>query len=484
MRGGGEAGADGAASPPPRLPASPLDVLDTLARLVDRSLVQAQHDAGGETRYRLLETVRQYAGERLTASGEAEAVRARHAAYVVALVEAIEPQRWGPHEAAWLAQLEREHDNVRAALGWALDRRDGLAALRLAGAVYQFWLIRGHSREGRAWLGRSPGGGRPRRRRAPGRPAGARDGAARRRRAGRPHGATTPRRARSSARRTPCAGPRATGGARRCRSRTWRGASRTPATSTPRAPCRRRPWRSSAASATRPGSAGRCAIWGCSPGSRETTTPPGACSRRAWRWPASTRSPSSLGLVLARLGGVLGDIGELGAARARLMEALQVAVGLGNAGGVGGFLFDELAILAARQARPERALRLFGAAEALSETAGRLPVAGWRAERDRQLAAARQALAEEAGAAAWAAGRAMTLEQAVAYAQTEDEAGGQALSLEQAVAEDHDLRRADPRGAPAPTRPAPPALAGLTRREVEVLRLLARARPTRRSRAS
>ncbi|MCC6628694.1 MAG: hypothetical protein IT340_14990, partial [Chloroflexi bacterium] len=130
-------------------------VLDGLARLVDQSLVQVDAGGGEQARYRLLETVRQYAGERLAASGEAAAVRERHAAWCLALAERAEPALHGPDVARWLACLETEHDNLRAALEWYLTTpAGGEAGLRLAGALGWFWAARRSFSEGRGWLER------------------------------------------------------------------------------------------------------------------------------------------------------------------------------------------------------------------------------------------------------------------------------------------------------------------------------------------
>ena len=134
------------------------DVLELLTRLVDKSLVlPEEHD--GEARYRLPETVRQYARDRLVEAGEAAALGERHLAYCLAFSERAEPELWGSDQFAWLERLEQEHDNLRAALQQSLvgseDRRpEGTAeaALRLAGAVWLFWVWRGHFREGREWL--------------------------------------------------------------------------------------------------------------------------------------------------------------------------------------------------------------------------------------------------------------------------------------------------------------------------------------------
>ena len=95
------------------------EVLDLLTHLVDKSLVlvaEQQHGGEEETRYRLLETVRQYGQERLEESGEAEAVRHRHAAFFLELAEEAAPKMLGAAQEAWLERLEREHANFRAAL--------------------------------------------------------------------------------------------------------------------------------------------------------------------------------------------------------------------------------------------------------------------------------------------------------------------------------------------------------------------------------
>jgi non-specific serine/threonine protein kinase len=99
-------------------------VLDLLTSLVDKSLVMYD-DQGGEARYRLLETVRQYARDRLLEAGEAEAVRGRHAGWCLALAEEAEPALVGDNQREWLDRLEREHDNLRAALACASAGRCG-----------------------------------------------------------------------------------------------------------------------------------------------------------------------------------------------------------------------------------------------------------------------------------------------------------------------------------------------------------------------
>jgi predicted ATPase len=91
------------------------EVLDLLSHLVDKSLVVAS-ERGGEARYRLLETVRQYAREKLSESGEAEEVGERHAGYYLALAEEAEPELKGAGQVAWVERLEQERDNLRAAM--------------------------------------------------------------------------------------------------------------------------------------------------------------------------------------------------------------------------------------------------------------------------------------------------------------------------------------------------------------------------------
>jgi predicted ATPase/DNA-binding NarL/FixJ family response regulator len=127
------------------------EVLEVLSHLVDKSLVLVE-EQDGEMRYRLLETVRQYASEKLKEAGEEAEVRQCHAAYHLALAEVAEPGLKGARPVAWLERLEREHDNLRAALGWALESGEAELGLRLAGTLGGFWLVRGHLSEGRHWL--------------------------------------------------------------------------------------------------------------------------------------------------------------------------------------------------------------------------------------------------------------------------------------------------------------------------------------------
>ena len=132
------------------------DVLDLLSKLVEKSLVVAETSsspgAGGALRYRMLEPVRQYGRERLDEGGETERVRDRHARHYLKLAEAARPNLVGPEEAAWLARLEEEHDNLRAVLSWTIQGLEVEIGARLALALWRFWDWRGYLSEGRRWL--------------------------------------------------------------------------------------------------------------------------------------------------------------------------------------------------------------------------------------------------------------------------------------------------------------------------------------------
>ncbi len=131
------------------------DVLDLLTQLVNKSLVVVEHGQGQESRYRLLEMVRQYASERLAETGEAEKINDRHLAYFLYFTEEIEPKLRTAQRLVGLGRLRTELDNLRAALRWSLggsqndQRVDGL---RLAAALRDFWVVEGLSKEGLSWL--------------------------------------------------------------------------------------------------------------------------------------------------------------------------------------------------------------------------------------------------------------------------------------------------------------------------------------------
>jgi len=128
------------------------DVVGPLSGLVDKSLVLTGGTGDGKMRYGMLEPVRQYGLKRLDESGETDDIRRRHAEYFLALAEEAEPGLWGAEEATWLGRLESEHDNLRAALFWSLKHGEIETALRIAGALSRFWETRAHVSEGARWL--------------------------------------------------------------------------------------------------------------------------------------------------------------------------------------------------------------------------------------------------------------------------------------------------------------------------------------------
>ncbi len=134
-----------------------LDLLPILAVLADKNLLQVADDPGGAPRFRWLETIRSFALDHLTLNGELAIARRRHAEYYVALAEAAESALVGPEMSNTLDALEREYDNFRAVFHWALegDADDLHLGLRLAGAMYRFWNLRGHLGEARQWLDRA-----------------------------------------------------------------------------------------------------------------------------------------------------------------------------------------------------------------------------------------------------------------------------------------------------------------------------------------
>jgi non-specific serine/threonine protein kinase len=135
--------------------AAEFDALDGLTALADHHLVRSADDARSEPRFTMLETVRDFALERLVASGEADVIRGRHAAWCLDIAEQAEiPLMGQPEQVRWLARLETELPNLRGALGWLEKTGDTEATLRLAGALSGLWFHRNH-REGAAWLERA-----------------------------------------------------------------------------------------------------------------------------------------------------------------------------------------------------------------------------------------------------------------------------------------------------------------------------------------
>jgi predicted ATPase len=133
----------------------PGQLLDGIASLIDKSLLRQSEQEAVEPRFVMLETIRAYGREALTAHGEMEATHQAHAVYYLALAEAAEQEWQGPQEAVWHERLEQEHDNLRAAMGWLLERGEAKMALRLGAALWWFWLQSSSYHEGWSFLERA-----------------------------------------------------------------------------------------------------------------------------------------------------------------------------------------------------------------------------------------------------------------------------------------------------------------------------------------
>lgn len=131
-----------------------LDALAGTTSLVDKSLLLVVEAIGAEQRYLLLETIREFARDRLEHSGRSNEARRHHAEWYVAIAETAELELRRPEQAVWLTRLNAEHDNLRAALAWAIDH-DAELGVRIADALWLYWYIQGHLAEGQRWLERS-----------------------------------------------------------------------------------------------------------------------------------------------------------------------------------------------------------------------------------------------------------------------------------------------------------------------------------------
>ena len=130
-------------------------MLDVLSQLVDKSLVVVEQIPTSGTRYRLLEVLRQYGAERLADTGETEGIRGRHAAFFLSMAERAQPELFTSQQVLWLDRLESDYDNFRAAMAGALESDRGETALRLASALFWFWVFHRHVNEGQDWIRRA-----------------------------------------------------------------------------------------------------------------------------------------------------------------------------------------------------------------------------------------------------------------------------------------------------------------------------------------
>ena len=425
-------------------------VFDGIASLAANSLLRQEPGSDEEPRFGMLETVREYGLERLAASGEAEEIRRRHAAWCLALAEQAEiVAAWGgPEHKRWLDRLEAELPNLRAALAWLAETGDAEASLVLAGALVGVWHFRGHRAEGRAWL----------------EPALARGGGA-------------PTAARAKALRALGTVERFLGGGRAVAFAAeslaiWRelGEPRRIADALLMLgiELEYRAEHARAAAVLEEaaelldglGEPARAAVARLQLGVGALESGDGARGeallgealsvfrREGTEW--------AVGGTLQALGQAAEDRGDPAAAAARYAESLSIWAEIGHRDGLPDTL-NGAARLAAAGGRPVAAARLLGAAAALGETLENLPRPAERARTERATAAACAALGDPGFAAAWAAGRALPPEQAAAEAADVLDAVGAAI---------------------APSSAANDAF-GLTPRECEVLRLLAAGRSNR-----
>ena len=427
--------------------AAPLgvDVWEGLAALVDHSLVQpwpgdqAGEEGNGEARFRLLYVVREYALEQLVACGEADVLRRAHAVYYLGLVEARALAVYGPEGEAWLGRLEREHDNFRAVLAWAREHGEAVLGLRLAGSLGPFWDAMGYRTEGRGWV----------------------EGVL----------ALAPRAVEESATagddgREGAPAVAGVSAASRAKALGWASnlawhqgdverALATAEEALALARGQQMGWAEGMAlfmlgviawdrgdleqaTAYAEESVARLRALGEPDFAAQNLTVVGdiardrgdleratACYEESLALARRTGADFAQGFALEGLADMARRRGDLAGAEVLGREELLVRRQLG----VRGFLAFSLenlartAMAAGEGARAERAAHLLGAAAALRERVGGLPRRRWREDMERAAALARAALGEEGWAAAFAAGRALTLEEAVAEALGETDGG-------------------------------------------------------------
>ena len=407
-----------------------IDPFDGVASLLDKSLLRQEEGPGGEPRFLMLETIHEYAWERLELSGEIEDLRQRHAAYFLQVAEAAEVEFYGAQQGAWMTRLAAEQDNLRAALRWALERREAETALRLVHTLRDYWLASGQVTEGRQWIEAA---------------------------------LATPQQAEAA---VPVAGAASGLRAKALGQAAWAakhqgdfGAGRLRAEEALALHRARADKREVALSL------GMLAVMAADQGDYATAHERNGDALAIAReldnasdlalmlniegWHAYLAGDDARALTLLEeslalfrhvgdtspwlchtldsLGKVLVARGDHARARALLTEGLHLAHQHGNRASLLSGLLEGLACLTAPEGTAQgepvegarRAARLFGAAAALRETSGEVLAPAERSMQERHVAFARAHLDAVAWRAAWAEGRAMTLEQAVAYALEE-----------------------------------------------------------------
>lgn len=136
-------------------PDGSLDAFEALASLVEQSLLQQRGDGEAEPRFGMLQTIRDFAREQLAVHGETDSIASARAHYFARFAEDAHPELFGPEQAAWFERFASDHDDLRGALHWLIERHETDAALRLAGTLTTFWLIRGYPSEGSELLDRA-----------------------------------------------------------------------------------------------------------------------------------------------------------------------------------------------------------------------------------------------------------------------------------------------------------------------------------------
>jgi predicted ATPase/class 3 adenylate cyclase len=386
------------------------DVLDLLASLVDKSLLR-QDEQEGEPRFSMLETVREYAVERLEASTVAELLRRRHAAHFLALAEQANPGLTGPRQRMWLEWFEREHDNLRAALDWTLERGEAELGLRLAGTLGRFWEVRGHLSEGQRRLERALS-------QCVGVASSARSGALQAAgnlayiRGDYERAAALHQENLSLRRELEDHAGIAASLHHLSRVRFYQGDSAVAETMCKESLALRQEL------GDRHGIAMSLNTLGVIARNRGDHAAARALFEESLLLFRESGDKWGIGLLLNNLARVTRDLGDWAGTAALCTESLALFQEVGDRHGIA-WVLSNLAIVAGSGGGWERASRLFGAAEALRASVGTSSLSLSPAERsahEAAVASARARLGEDTFAALEAAGRAMSLEQAVAYA--------------------------------------------------------------------
>jgi predicted ATPase/class 3 adenylate cyclase len=386
-----------------------IDVLEGLTVLVENSLVHTQGARGADIRFGMLQTIREFGSERLEAEDDRSAIERRHGKWFLRLVERAEPNLRGPELELWLSSLQTEHENLRAALGWAIQADEGDIGLRIVGAVWRFWHLAGYLSEGRRWA-----------RAVLALPSAAGATVARAKALAAAGGLAywqNDRPAVRTAYEEALAISEELGDEASLAEGTYNLAfayGLVPTKARSRAlflQSRERFERLGNALGTAD-SLWAMAMLARLAGDHELARSQAEESVRLHR-----QLGDAFGLLdaLGELGRAALELGDLETARSSFLETLDVLAPIGYRTAVA-ITLDSLAALENRLGHPVRALRLGGAAEALKESAGG-QVPPEFADLPDPRGAARQALGEKRTASAWREGRAMSLDEAVSYAR-------------------------------------------------------------------